>query len=63
VPDSREPRECTIEELSRRTPLEIGDEADPTGTALTSRVVEEVLLFAHPGFTFRSKEETPADCF
>ena len=59
MPDGGEPRERAIEELSRRTPAEIGDEADPAGTALASRVVEEVLRFAHPGFTFRSKEELP----
>jgi hypothetical protein len=54
MPDGREPRERTIEQLARRTPAKIGDEADPTRTALASRVVQEVLRFAHPGFTFRS---------
>ena len=63
MPDGGEARERAIEQLSRRTPAEIRDEADPAGTAFASRVVEEVLRFAHPGFTFRSKEGTPAGCF
>jgi hypothetical protein len=63
MPDGSEARERAVEELSGRAPLEIRDEADPAGAALASRVVEEVLRFTHPGFTFRSKEGTPAGCF
>jgi hypothetical protein len=63
MPDGSEAGERAIEELSGGTPVEIRDEADPASAALASRVVEEVLRFTHPGFTFRSKEGTPAGCF
>ena len=61
--DGSETRERSIEQISRRTPPKVGDEADPACTALVSRVVEEALPFAQLRFTFRSKKETPAGCF
>jgi hypothetical protein len=42
-----EPGECAVEKLARGAPAHVRDEADATGIALTSGVVQEALLTAH----------------
>jgi hypothetical protein len=45
--DRCEPRKRTVEQLARRAPLQVGDEADAACAALASGVVEEPLPLAH----------------
>jgi hypothetical protein len=42
--DCRQAGESAIEQLARRAPLQVGDEADTARAALVPRVVEELLL-------------------
>ena len=47
VADGGEACECPVEQLARRAPAQVGDEADPACAPFASRVVEEALPFVH----------------
>jgi hypothetical protein len=56
--DRGEPRERPVEQLARRAPPQIGDEADAACAPFAPRVVEEALPFVHRASRLSSRKDS-----
>jgi hypothetical protein len=63
VADRGEPCERAVEQLARRAPAKVGDEADPACAPFAPRVVEETLSFVHRAMRLSSRKDIPAGFF
>jgi hypothetical protein len=61
--DRGEIRKSPVEQLARRAPAQVGDQADPACTPFTPRVVEEALSFVHRASRLSSRKDISRRCF
>ncbi len=62
VRDGRQPGERPVDELARRTPACVGDEADAAGVSLDCRIVEWVVHAGLTAFSWLNGEEPSRRC-